>query len=57
MKGGEAPLYNYVVKYKALLVVDVVKLTVSLTGLIVMLTTPWQLACQAFVMLTRAPSC
>ena len=44
IQGGEAPLYNYVVKYKALLVVDVVKLTVSLTGLIVMLTTPWQLA-------------
>ena len=39
-----APLYNYVVKYKALLVVDVVKLTVSLTGLIIMLTTPWHLA-------------
>jgi len=28
------PLYNYVIKYKSLLVVDVVKLTVSLTGLI-----------------------
>ena len=44
IQGGEAPLYNYVVKYKALLVVDVVKLTVSLTGLIIMLTTPWHLA-------------
>ena len=42
--GGFAPLYNYVIKYKALLVVDVVKLTVSLTGLIIMLTTPWHLA-------------
>ena len=40
---GEAPLYNYVAKYKVLLVVDVVKLTVSLTGLIIMLTTPWHL--------------
>ena len=44
IEGGFAPLYKYMVKYKALLVVDVVKLTVSLTGLIVMLTTPWQLA-------------
>ena len=44
IQGGEAPLYNYVIKYKALLVVDVVKLTVSLTGLIIMLTTPWHLA-------------
>ena len=41
---SEAPLYNYVIKYKALVVVDVVKLTVSLTGLIIMLTTPWYLA-------------
>ena len=41
---GFAPLYKYMVKYKALLVVDVVKLTVSLTGLIIMLTTPWHLA-------------
>ena len=32
------------IRYKALLVVDVVKLTVSLTGLIIMLTTPWHLA-------------
>ena len=44
IQGGEAPLYNYVVKCTALLVVDVVKLTVGLTGLIIMLTTPWQLA-------------
>ena len=44
IEGGFAPLYKYMVKYKALLVVDVVKLTVSLTGLIIMLTTPWQSA-------------
>ena len=43
-RGAKPPLYNYVIKYKALLVVDVVKLTVSLTGLIIMLTTPWHLA-------------
>ena len=43
-RGAKPPLYNYVVKYKALLVVDVVKLTVSLTGLIIMLTTSWHLA-------------
>ena len=43
-RGGEAPLHNYVIKSKALVVVDVVKLTVSLTGLIIMLTTPWHLA-------------
>ena len=42
--GGEAPMYKYMVKYKALLVFDVDKLTVSLTGLIIMLTTPWHLA-------------
>ena len=35
IQGGQSPLYNYVLKYKALLVVDVVKLIVSLTGLIV----------------------
>ena len=35
---------NYVMKYKALLVVDVVKLIVSLTGLIIILTTPRHLA-------------
>ena len=44
IEGGFAPLYKYMVKYTALLVVDVVKLTVSLTGQIVMLTTPWHLA-------------
>ena len=44
IQGAEAPLYNYVIKYKALLVVDIVKLTVSLTGLIIMPTTPWHLA-------------
>ena len=43
-RGAKPPVYNYVVKYKALVVVDVVKLTVSLTGLIIMLTTPWHLA-------------
>ena len=29
-RGAFAPLHNYMIKYKALLVVDVVKLTVSL---------------------------
>ena len=38
IEGDFAPLYKYMVKYKALLVVDGVKLTVSLTGLIIMLT-------------------
>ena len=41
---GEASLYNFIIKYKPFLVVDIVKLTVSLIGLIIMLTTPWQLA-------------
>ena len=40
-RGAKPPLYNYVIKYKALLVDDVVKLTVSLTGLIIMLTKPF----------------
>ena len=39
-RGAKPPLYNYVIKNKTHLVVDVVKLTVSLTGLI-MLSTPW----------------
>ena len=45
-RGGFAPLYKIMipVKYKALLVDDIVKLTVGLTGLIIMLTTPWHLA-------------
>ena len=41
IEGDFAP---FMVKYKALLVVDVVTLTVSLTALIIMLTTPWHLA-------------
>ena len=44
IQGVKDPLENYVIKYKALLVVDVVKLTVNLTGLIIMLSTPWHLA-------------
>ena len=40
IQGGKAPLYNYVVKCKAVPIVDVVKLTVSLTGLIIMISTP-----------------
>ena len=41
-RGLSPPLQ--IIKYKTLLVVDVVKLAVSLTGLIIMLTTPWYLA-------------